>query len=67
LRGEARGLRLDVRRALLEPGQARRELALLDEALGIAVDEPPDPLLELADLRPRRAQVIPPPRLARVR
>ncbi len=33
-----------------QTGQARLELSLVDEALGIAVDQPTDPLIQLGNL-----------------
>ncbi len=54
LRGEVSGLGIQHRRPLFEPGDAGLKLALLDEPLGVAVDEAPDALAQLAQLRLHR-------------
>ena len=50
LLGKVFRLRFEDHHALLEARHAGLEFALLDEPLGVAVDQAPDPLSQLADL-----------------
>ena len=52
-------LLLQTTQALAQAGQARLELSLVDQALGIAVDQPADPPVQLGDLPIEQGRIGP--------